>query len=534
MRVAIALGGGAPNLTLMTGALLALDEAGVDFQVVTTTGAGMVAGLLYAAPRRESEDETWKQARQRQLEETREMGIDDAIYNQFPVNYKIFQKTGHMAEAYAHAVNPTVWGIPRDSRRRRLLGDTMGFFAAMMQPSDLSSDSHGLCQPPPWISLMVDFNELQQNMKKGDKCFSLSAYCIEDQAERTFTKEEITEDHFKAGLAMPFLYTPYKLDDEGEEKTFLEGSAIRTMQFNPDDVMQKEDIDTLIYFDLMGNRHLMAEPRNIVDAWGKSIVAPLTQLAYLQEQLVYLKRYACNAMISNTNIILNYDQMTVDVEDLLHSIDTSGNEEMADLVGKINGIIHDARMERKDLLDQTEEDLSNITPALETSELHADASCRVPPRLPDKAIPLQEKVQQASCQLSEAMVESVLSSVESELVKPSHDPQRELNLIRYAEFTLKELENIAGMGRETIHIDRPAMLRMPFRKRISEERWENVLDWSHSNMSDLFDIGYDTAQDFLQEHWEQLGLKKCPPKKPQRSNTTIQTHDELGAFFRDS
>ncbi len=30
MTVAIALGGGAPNLTLMTGALLALDEAGVD------------------------------------------------------------------------------------------------------------------------------------------------------------------------------------------------------------------------------------------------------------------------------------------------------------------------------------------------------------------------------------------------------------------------------------------------------------------------------------------------------------------------
>jgi predicted acylesterase/phospholipase RssA len=71
MTVAIALGGGAPNLTLMTGALLALDEAGVEFKVMTTTGAGMVAGLLYAAPRLEHEGEDWKTARQRSAEEGR-------------------------------------------------------------------------------------------------------------------------------------------------------------------------------------------------------------------------------------------------------------------------------------------------------------------------------------------------------------------------------------------------------------------------------------------------------------------------------
>ncbi|MEP0940194.1 MAG: hypothetical protein ABJH63_10340 [Rhizobiaceae bacterium] len=521
MRVAIALGGGAPNLTLMTGALLALDEAGVDFQVVTTTGAGMVAGLLYAAPRRESEDESWKDARRRHLADTREMGIDDAIYNQFPVNYKIFQKTGHMAEAYAHAVNPTVWGIPRDSRRRRLLGDTMGFFAAMMQPSDLSSDSQGLCQPPPWISLMVDFDELQKNMKKGDKCFSLSAYCIEDQKERTFTKKDITEEHFKAGLAMPFLYTPYKLEDDGEEKTFLEGSAIRTMQFNPDNVMQEEDIDTLIYFDLMGNRHLMAEPKNIVDAWGKSIVAPLTQLAYLQEQLVYLKRYACNAMISNTNIIMNYDDMTVQIEELLGTLDTSENEELAKVVEQIGGVIGKARDERSDLLDQSEENLNNITPKLEQTDGHISTFSNKSPALPKKAEPLFDIVKESINEMFASAVEQSNSS-DGKSAKPVEmDLQRQQNWLRYAQFTIDELEKISNMGRETIHIDRPAMLRMPFRNRISEERWEKVLDWSHSNMSELFDIGYDTAQDFIQENWERLGLKKCPPKPPQRSQTTI-------------
>ena len=48
--------------------------------MLTTTGAGMVAGLLYTAPRRNS-GESWKDARQRALRHTREMGIDEVHAN---------------------------------------------------------------------------------------------------------------------------------------------------------------------------------------------------------------------------------------------------------------------------------------------------------------------------------------------------------------------------------------------------------------------------------------------------------------------
>ena len=51
MTIALVLGGGAPNLTLMAGAVAALDDAGVEFDVVSTSGAGMLIGLLYAAPK---------------------------------------------------------------------------------------------------------------------------------------------------------------------------------------------------------------------------------------------------------------------------------------------------------------------------------------------------------------------------------------------------------------------------------------------------------------------------------------------------
>lgn len=51
MTIALVLGGGAPNLTLMAGAVTALDDAGVEFDIVSTSGAGMLIGLLYAAPK---------------------------------------------------------------------------------------------------------------------------------------------------------------------------------------------------------------------------------------------------------------------------------------------------------------------------------------------------------------------------------------------------------------------------------------------------------------------------------------------------
>jgi predicted acylesterase/phospholipase RssA len=49
--ISLVLGGGAPNLTLMAGAVAGLDDAGVEFDVVSTSGAGMLIGLLYAAPK---------------------------------------------------------------------------------------------------------------------------------------------------------------------------------------------------------------------------------------------------------------------------------------------------------------------------------------------------------------------------------------------------------------------------------------------------------------------------------------------------
>ena len=98
MTIALVLGGGAPNLTLMAGAVAALDDAGVEFDIVSTSGAGMLIGLLYAAPKGSRGD--IKRDRAAALKNTVNMGVHDAIYRFFPVNFKVFHKPGTLAQAY--------------------------------------------------------------------------------------------------------------------------------------------------------------------------------------------------------------------------------------------------------------------------------------------------------------------------------------------------------------------------------------------------------------------------------------------------
>lgn len=444
MAVAIALGGGAPNLTLMTGALLALDEAGVEFKVITTTGAGMVAGLLHAAPRKQP-GESLKEARRRALKQTREMGIDDLIYEHLPMNFKIFQKAGSLAELYSQIVGPVVWSIPRETRRQRLLGDMMGLMAAVMQPGRIGMDSKGLCQPPPWIDLIVDFDQLAENLRSSGTEFLLTAYCIEDQDERNFRNGEITAEQFKAALAMPFLYAPYKLrEPDGTVKTYLEASAFRTMEFNPDGVMTENDVDTVIYFDLMGNKHLIGEPKNIIDAWGKSIVAPLTQLARQQVEIDIARRRD------------------------VHSTRQLGKEilRLQEHVESLMAFAHD--MEK----------------AIEKLERKAAEVPEFQPLLDD---------------LKKTFNETMISREAKEEIAERFEVREIWRKIRL--LVRSDIEEDAMNQELTRHL-----LRMPFSDHIPEEHWPEVLDWSHSNMSRLFDIGHQTAQAFLDRHWDKLGI----------------------------
>lgn len=257
MAIALVLGGGAPNLTLMTGALAAFDECGVKFDIISTSGAGMLVGLLYAAPRNISRREA--------LARSVDMGVHDDIYRWFPVNYKVFHKPGPMAQAYTKfwqkvassryeigalqrelwettltAWFPDPWGRPfrmmakrfmdastggtaGDESSQRFIDDMAAFWVSMFCPTDLSSKSLGLCQPAPFVDEVVDFGKL--NDYDGE--FYLSAYCMDDGQMEMFHKNEINLEHFQAALAFPLIYSPFKLND----KTYIEGAAVDTLNF---------------------------------------------------------------------------------------------------------------------------------------------------------------------------------------------------------------------------------------------------------------------------------------------------------------
>jgi NTE family protein len=100
-KKALVLGGGAPNMTLMSGALYALDEKGVKFDVISTSGAGMFIGLLYVAPKGISS--------QQALKNVVDVSVSDWIYQLFPVNYKVFKKPGIGAEAYRNIIKNNPW-----------------------------------------------------------------------------------------------------------------------------------------------------------------------------------------------------------------------------------------------------------------------------------------------------------------------------------------------------------------------------------------------------------------------------------------
>ena len=266
MGIALVLGGGAPNMTLMSGALLEFHRAGVKFDVVSTSGAGMLIGLLYAAAKGISTEEA--------LIRTQDLGIHDWIYNLFPVNYKVFHKPGKMAEMYTKALQKLTPPRRPQSEMERFVMDWWQLGAALMSPTDLGMMSKGLCQPAPWIESVVDFEKLKAF--PGD--FFLSAYCIEDRQHVTFDKDKIDGEHFKAALAMPFIYSPYELYG----KTYLEGAAQDALNYKGLIELceaKQKDIDTIVVFDILGMDEVVGVPRNLYDAWVKSIIVPLIAIA---------------------------------------------------------------------------------------------------------------------------------------------------------------------------------------------------------------------------------------------------------------
>jgi predicted acylesterase/phospholipase RssA len=275
---ALVLGGGAPNFTLMSGALLALHRAGVTFDLVYMAGAGGVVGLVYLAPKGLTPDEA--------LQNTMNYGISDPIYSMVPVNYKLFNKGGPAAEAfrdYWTSLPPVQAAMHQFgmTNEQKLAADWLLFQGAMMCPNDVNYFTTGVCAHVPFIEGVVDFDKL-----KTAPDHALNAYCIEDEKIEEFRKPHLDIHHFRAALSFPYIYPPYRIG----AKTYYEGAAMDSLNLigAMQNAKANASIDTIVIFDIV-KPYAIHRPRNLWDAYAQSIMVPL--VANAEKEMAIFKHW---------------------------------------------------------------------------------------------------------------------------------------------------------------------------------------------------------------------------------------------------
>jgi predicted acylesterase/phospholipase RssA len=267
-KTGLVLGGGAPNSPLIAGALAAFLDQEVEFDVISASGAGVLMGLLYTAPLEGTPREA--------LKRWADAGVTDSIYKMMPVNYKIFHKPGHQADAYRHVFAGMGSGQAPWSDWTQLMMSTMS-------PSNLSAKSLGLCAHAPFLEGAVDFSAIAV-MKPA---FYINAYNLNQHTMRIWGKHEIQAQHVRAALSFPFLYAPTEIDGED----YIEGAALETLNFDPfiEGRGEHHDVDTLVVLDILGDDRLLRKPRNLYDAWVGSMITPLVRVSQNQLRLFELE-----------------------------------------------------------------------------------------------------------------------------------------------------------------------------------------------------------------------------------------------------
>jgi len=291
-KKALVIGGGAPNSPLIAGALAAFLDQGIEFDVISASGAGVLMGLLYQAPKNYTPREA--------LVRWAEVGVADTIYKLFPVNYKIFQKPGAEAMQYRSAMQPAATPIASNpfldaitksfthnfSQTSGTWKDWMQLVQSSLSPSDLSSKSLGLCAHLPFLEQSVEFSAVA-NMRPA---FYINAYNITQGRMQIWGKDEIQPVHVRAALSFPFLYPPTEIDGDD----YIEGAALDTLNFQPfesnaDGQSLHDDVDTLVVLDILGDERLIRKPRNLYDAWVRSVITPLVKISKAETRLFELE-----------------------------------------------------------------------------------------------------------------------------------------------------------------------------------------------------------------------------------------------------
>jgi predicted acylesterase/phospholipase RssA len=288
-KKALLLGAGGPLGGLEAGALIALDEMGVKFDIISGACIGSVLTLTYASP---ANGMTGREALEMWCNAS---GLSDLIYHSIcQSNYKVFQKNGRMFNPVSDAwleymtrINP-FYTINPANEFQRFANDMYLFWLTAMTPGFMAPDQPSISRIAPFLESFIDFD----NLKNLDRDIYINAMNVTDKKIDIFDKEQITMQHLIAGSSLFFICPQQKIGD----KWYGEGSYIDSLNYKG--LMEsrrlatnskEDDIETLVVMNILNKEAVIRTPNSLYDAYNLSIMLPFITIAEDDTKLYELK-----------------------------------------------------------------------------------------------------------------------------------------------------------------------------------------------------------------------------------------------------
>lgn len=268
---ALLLGAGGPLGGLEAGALIALDEKGVEFDIISGACIGSVLTLTYSSP---ANGMTGREALEMWCNTT---GLSDEIYYSVcPTNYKVFQKNSGMLNPMNDmflrtmiAMNPYYSANPQ-TESERFMSDSYLYWLTLCTPYFPSWPQTSISRIAPFLENFIDF----ENLKNIDHDVYINAMNVTDKQIAVFDKNEITEKHVIAGSSLYYICPQTEIDG----KMYGEGSYRDSLNYQGL-IKDYDQIENIVIMNILNRSDLIREPHSLYDAYNLSIMIPFITIA---------------------------------------------------------------------------------------------------------------------------------------------------------------------------------------------------------------------------------------------------------------
>lgn len=270
-KTALLLGAGGPLGGLEAGALIALDEKGVKFDIISGACIGSVLALTYSSP---ANGMSGREALEMWCNTT---GLSDEIYYNFcPANYKVFQKNSGMFNSFADSFldlmttfNPLYSKNPENSFER-LYSDLYLYWLSLFTPVAPTLNQNSISRIAPFLKNFIDF----KNLKNIETDVYINAMNITDKKIEVFDKTVIQEEHVIAGSSLLYICPQTEING----KIYAEGSYRDSLNYQGL-INNYHEIENIVVMNILNKEDLIRQPKDLYDAYNLSIMLPFITIA---------------------------------------------------------------------------------------------------------------------------------------------------------------------------------------------------------------------------------------------------------------